>query len=124
MYLGPVLRRPVRHDLTMRKRGDEMSTTRTRWPSRKWLATQCTAAAAVAVAWVNAGAWTKPLSIAMIGLVSQAAVGYLVSNGEPAVASSGSGAPSAPSSAPSSAPAATPPGGGLVPAAGAQHTTA
>ena len=98
-----------------------MSTTRTWWPSRKWLATQCTAAAAVAVAWVNAGAWTKPLSIAMIGLVSQAAVGYLVSNGEPAVASSGSAAPS---SAPSSAPAATPPGGGLVPAAGAQHTTA
>jgi hypothetical protein len=86
-----------------------MSTTRTWRPSRKWLATQCTAAATVAVAWVNEGAWTKPLSIAMIGLVSQAIVGYLVSNGDPSPTASSTGAS---------------PGGGLVTATGAQSTTA
>ena len=86
-----------------------MSATRTWRPSRKWLATQCTAAATVAVAWVNEGAWTKPLSIAMIGLVSQAVVGYLVSNGDPSPAASASGAS---------------PSSGLVTATGAQRTTA
>jgi hypothetical protein len=56
-----------------------MSTTK--WmPTRKWMATQSTALATLAVAWVNAGTWNKPLSIAMIGLVSQAVVGYLIPN--------------------------------------------
>jgi hypothetical protein len=59
-----------------------MSKRNSRTPSRKWLATQCTALATLAVSWVDAGAWTKPLSIAAIGLVSQAAAGYLISNGE------------------------------------------
>lgn len=56
-----------------------------RWvPTRKWLATQSTALATLAVAWVTAGTWDKPLSIAAIGLVSQAVVGYLVPNAAPA----------------------------------------
>jgi hypothetical protein len=56
-----------------------MSTTK--WiPTRKWMATQSTALATLAVAWVSAGAWNKPLSIATIGLVSQAVVGYLIPN--------------------------------------------
>ena len=93
-----------------------MRTTRSWRPSRKWLATQCTAAATVAVAWVNAGAWTKPLTIAMIGLVSQAVVGYLVSNADPS--------PSASASAGSGVSSPASPSGGLVPAAGAQSTTA
>jgi hypothetical protein len=49
-------------------------------PTRKWLATQVTAVAAFVVAWVNQGAWDKTLSIALIGLVSQALFGYLVPN--------------------------------------------
>ena len=101
-----------------------MRTTRSWRPSRKWLATQCTAAATVAVAWVNAGAWTKPLTIAMIGLVSQAVVGYLVSNGDPSPAASGASASGPVSPAAPPVPAASAPSGGLLPAAGARSTTA
>ncbi len=54
------------------------------YPTRKWWATQISATTTLAVAWVSAGHWDKPLSIAAIGLVSQAAVVYLVPNGEPA----------------------------------------
>jgi hypothetical protein len=75
----------------------------------------------VAVAWVNAGAWTKPLTIAMIGLVSQAVVGYLVSNGDPSPAASASDLAS-PAASPASA--AAPPSGAPVPAAGARSATA
>ncbi len=82
----------------------------TSWkPTRKWLATQCTATTTVVVAWVNAGTWTKPLTIATIGLVSQAAIGYLVSNGD--------------SSSPVSS-AADPSGGTPVGRTGARSTTA
>jgi hypothetical protein len=81
----------------------------TSWkPTRKWLATQCTATTAVVVSWVNAGAWNKSLTIATIGLVSQAAVGYLVSNGD--------------ASAPASS--ATDPNGKAVTPTGARSTTA
>jgi hypothetical protein len=61
-----------------------MSTKQTSWkPTNKWWAAQCTAVATLAVAWVNAGGWTKPLTIALIGLVSQATAAYLVSNADP-----------------------------------------
>ncbi|MGA8248864.1 MAG: hypothetical protein WB797_18305 [Nocardioides sp.] len=56
-----------------------MSTT-TWMPTRKWMAAQSTALATLAVSWVNAGTWNKPLSIAAIGLASQAVVSYLVPN--------------------------------------------
>lgn len=49
-------------------------------PTRKWLATQVTAVTAFVVAWVNQGGWDKTLSIALIGLVSQAIFSYLVPN--------------------------------------------
>jgi len=52
------------------------------YPTRKWWATQITATTTLAVAWVNAGHWDKPLTIAAIGVVSQAAVVYLVPNGD------------------------------------------
>jgi hypothetical protein len=38
----------------------------------------------LATAWVTAGTWNKPLTLAAIGVVSQALVVYLVPNGEPA----------------------------------------
>lgn len=49
-------------------------------PSRKWLATQVTAVAALVVAWVNQGAWDKTLSIALIGVLSQGLFSYLLPN--------------------------------------------
>jgi hypothetical protein len=49
-------------------------------PTRKWFATQMTALAALLIAWVNAGEWNKTLTVALIGLLSQAVVGYLVPN--------------------------------------------
>jgi uncharacterized membrane protein YjjP (DUF1212 family) len=49
-------------------------------PTRKWIATQVTAVAAFLVAYVNAGEWSKTLAIALIGLVSQAVISYLVPN--------------------------------------------
>ena len=52
------------------------------YPTRKWWATQITATTTLAIAWVNAGHWNKPLTIAAIGVVSQAAVVYLVPNAE------------------------------------------
>ena len=52
------------------------------YPTRKWWATQISATTTLAVAWVNAGHWNKPLTIGAIGLLSQAAVVYLVPNGE------------------------------------------
>jgi hypothetical protein len=51
-------------------------------PTRKWWATQITAATTLAVAWVNADHWNKSLSVAAIGLVSQALVVYLVPNAD------------------------------------------
>jgi hypothetical protein len=54
------------------------------YPSRKWWATQISAVATLVTAWVSTGEWSKPLTMAAIGLVSQAVVVYLVPNGEPA----------------------------------------
>jgi uncharacterized membrane protein YjjP (DUF1212 family) len=53
-------------------------------PSRKWLATQVTAVAALLTAYVTAGAWNTTLSIGVIGFVTQAIVGYLLPNADPA----------------------------------------
>jgi len=66
-----------------------MSAKKKSWkPTNKWWAAQCTATATLAVSWVNAGDWNKPLTIALIGLVSQATVAYLVSNAEPSTETS------------------------------------
>lgn len=45
------------------------------YPSRKWWATQISAVATLVTAWVSAGAWSKTLTMAAIGVVSQAVVG-------------------------------------------------
>jgi len=50
-------------------------------PTRKWLVTQITAATALVGAWVGAVGWDRTLTIALIGLISQAAVSYLTPNG-------------------------------------------
>lgn len=61
-----------------------MSDTSWKNPSRKWFATQVAALTALMVAWVNAGSWDKTLTIALVGLISQAIIGYLIPNAEPA----------------------------------------
>jgi hypothetical protein len=63
-----------------------MATTTYHLPSRKWLATQVTAVAALLTAYVTAGAWNTTLSISLIGLVTQAIVGYLLPNADPSTA--------------------------------------
>ena len=88
VYQGTAFARPHPHDLKHTPVGETTMSTTTWMPTRKWLATQSTALATLAVAWVNAGTWNKPLSIATIGLVSQAVVGYLVPNVDPAKAPS------------------------------------
>lgn len=49
-------------------------------PTRKWFATQITATAALIASWIAAAEWDKALTISLVGLVSQAAVGYLLPN--------------------------------------------
>jgi hypothetical protein len=53
-------------------------------PSRKWWAAQIAATTTLGTGWVSAGAWTKPLSLMAIGIVSQATITYLVPNAEQA----------------------------------------
>lgn len=65
-------------------------------PTRKWWATQVTACTALALMYVTTGGWDQEESIALIGLASQAALGWLVSNKEGASGlPSDSGQPSA-----------------------------
>jgi len=90
-----------------------MSVEQKSWkPTNKWMAAQCTAVATLAVSWVNAGEWNKPLTIATIGLVSQAVAAYLVSNADPATEASGADGP-----------VGTPAGNGRVSPAGASVQT-
>jgi hypothetical protein len=49
-------------------------------PSRKWFATQVTALTALALMWVTTGSWDQEETIAVIGVVSQAALAYLIPN--------------------------------------------
>jgi hypothetical protein len=55
-------------------------------PSRKWFATQVTAVAALLTMLVTTGSWDLEESVALIGLVSQAAIGYLTPNTGPVAA--------------------------------------
>jgi hypothetical protein len=64
-----------------------MATAAIQRPSRKWLATQVTAFAALLTAYVTAGSWNTTLSISLIGLATQAIVGYLLPNAEGASSS-------------------------------------
>jgi hypothetical protein len=49
-------------------------------PTRKWWATQVTALAALAVMWATTGTWDTEETVGAIGLVSQAAISWLVPN--------------------------------------------
>lgn len=49
-------------------------------PSHKWFAAQITALVALATMWATTGNWDQEETIAAIGLVSQAALSYLVRN--------------------------------------------
>jgi hypothetical protein len=51
-------------------------------PTRKWWAAQIAAVTTLTTGWVSAGHWDKALSLAAIGVVSQAAIAYLVPNVE------------------------------------------
>lgn len=49
-------------------------------PSRKWLAARVVAVHALAVMYLTTGSWDVEESIALVGLLSEAAVSYLVPN--------------------------------------------
>lgn len=49
-------------------------------PTKKWIVTQVTAAAALAVMYLTTGSWDTEESVAAVGLVSQAIIGYVVRN--------------------------------------------
>lgn len=49
-------------------------------PTRKWWAALVTALAAVAVNWIDAGEFNKTIAIALVGVIAQAVVAYLVPN--------------------------------------------
>lgn len=59
-----------------------MERSRSLAPTRKWIATQIAAVAALVTAWLAAGEWSSTLSIALVGLITQAAVGYLLPNAD------------------------------------------
>lgn len=54
-------------------------------PTRKWWATQVTAATALAIMWATTGSWDQEETISAIGLASQALLSWLVPN-DPAAA--------------------------------------
>lgn len=49
-------------------------------PSRKWIANQIAGIAALLTMWVTTGEWDTAETVALIGLLSQAAITYLVPN--------------------------------------------
>jgi hypothetical protein len=49
-------------------------------PTRKWIANQITGLAAVLTMWATTGSWDVEETVALIGLLSQAGVTYLIPN--------------------------------------------
>jgi hypothetical protein len=49
-------------------------------PTRKWWVTQVTALAALAVMYLTTGGWDNEESVALVGIISQAVIGWLVPN--------------------------------------------
>jgi len=59
-----------------------ITTTKSWLPTRKWFAAQIAAVATLLVAWLNADGWNKTLAVALVGLVAQALITYIVPNQE------------------------------------------
>lgn len=53
---------------------------RSAWPTRKWWAGLITAVAALAVNLIETGQFSKEIGIALVGLIAQALVVYVVPN--------------------------------------------
>jgi hypothetical protein len=58
----------------------DTTTKKSPWPTRKWWAMFITALAAFLTNWIQAGDFSKEILIALIGLVAQSLVTYLVPN--------------------------------------------
>lgn len=52
------------------------------WPTNKWWAALVTAAAAWVINWITVGTFSKAILIALIGVIAQAIVSYLVPNSD------------------------------------------
>jgi hypothetical protein len=57
-----------------------VNTTKSWWPTNKWLAAVVTAVTAWFALWIRAGEFTDEVKIALIAVVSQALLTYFVSN--------------------------------------------
>lgn len=59
---------------------NEVTAAKSHWPTRKWWAALVTALAAFLVNWIQAGEFSKEILIALIGVLAQAVVAYLIPN--------------------------------------------
>lgn len=59
-----------------------MATEKSLMPTRKWWAALVTALAAWIVNWITEGDLSKPILIALVGVIAQALVAYLVPNAD------------------------------------------
>jgi hypothetical protein len=57
-----------------------MALTKSNAPTKKWWTTQITALAALAVLVATSGHWSTEATVALIGLISQAGLGWVVPN--------------------------------------------
>ena len=55
---------------------------KSRWPTNKWWAALVTVAGSWVASLLTAGAFTKEIAIALVGIVSQMTVAYLVPNSD------------------------------------------
>jgi hypothetical protein len=58
----------------------DTTTSKSPWPTRKWWAMFITALAAFVITWIQVGEFNKEILIALVGLVAQSLVTYLVPN--------------------------------------------
>ncbi len=66
--------------LPLEQEGSKAEAVKSRWPTKKWWAALVTVAGSWVANLITAGAFTKVIAIALVGIVSQMIVAYLVPN--------------------------------------------
>jgi hypothetical protein len=66
--------------LPLEQEGSKAEAVKSRWPTKKWWAALVTVVGSWLANLITAGAFTKAIAIALVGIVSQMTVAYLVSN--------------------------------------------
>lgn len=69
------------HTLLLEQEGSKAEAVKSRWqPTKKWWAALVTVAGSWVANLITAGAFTKVIAIALVGIVAQMTVAYLVPN--------------------------------------------